>query len=233
MNHDAILLVEGRCDVFFLENLRRLLDIQGISIKPPGGCNIQNIKGGGVSKIPTALPKLLRRLESGSLKKLGVVADADHTGINDGGFSERWSQLTYPLEEVGYAISSPPTQIYKGSLFEHPEGLPPVGLWLMPNHKDDGMLEDLVKQTVCDGQQRDLLDKAENCLNELPVKLFEPEGRQHRRAKAIVYTWLAWQEKPGQDLMSTINPKESEKNLINLQSDEITAFKYWLKRVFT
>ncbi|MDM8557237.1 DUF3226 domain-containing protein [Candidatus Parabeggiatoa sp. HSG14] len=233
MEKNAILLVEGRCDVVFLENLCRLLDIQGVSILPPGDCGVENIVGGGVSKIPKVLPELLRDIEDGHIKKLAIVADADHTGINDGGFSERLGQLTAPIAEVGYTISSPPTQTYEGSLFEHPEGLPPVGLWLMPDHKNNGMLEDLVKQTVCDGQQRDLLDKAEKCLNELSVKLFEPEGRKHRCAKAIVYTWLAWQEKPGQGLMSTINPKKPEKNLIDLQSDEITAFKNWLNRVFT
>jgi len=174
---------------------------------------------------------LLQRLESDSLKNLAVVADADHKDIN-GGFSERWSQLTDPIKDAGYNVFSPPTQAYEGSLFEHPKGLPPVGLWIMPNHKDDGMLENLVKQIVCEGQQNDILDKAEKCLDELPVKLFEPQGRQHHRAKATVYTWLAWQEKPGQSLTSTINPQKPEKNLINLQSPEMQGFINWLKKVF-
>jgi hypothetical protein len=49
----------------------------------------------------------------------------------------------------------------------------------------------------------------------------------------MVYTWLAWQEKPGQDLMNAIDVQKPEKNLINLQSNEIMAFKNWLNRVFT
>lgn len=233
---NAVLLVEGRCDVVFLENLCRVLDIQGVSIKIPGDCDLENIRGGGVSKIPKVLPELLELLhdiEDGQIKKLAVVADADHTGIS-GGFSERWKQLTDPIkEEAGYIISSPPDHAYEGSLFEHPDGLPKVGLWIMPDHKNDGMLEDLVKQTVCDGQQPDLLNKAEKCLQELPVKLFEPQGQSHRRAKATVYTWLAWQEKPGQNLISTIDIEKPEQNLINLQSNEIMGFKNWLNRVFT
>ena len=228
---DAVLLVEGRCDVVFFQNLCCLLDIQGISIKIPGDCDVENIRGGGVSKIPKVLPDLLQEIEDGHIKKLAVVADADHTGIS-GGFSERWSQLTAPIKEVGYTISLPPDQAYEGNLFKHPEGLPPVGLWLMPDHKNDGMLENLVKQIVCEGQQNDILDKAEKCLDELPVKLFEPQGRQHHRAKATVYTWLAWQEKPGQSLTSTINPQKPEKNLINLQSPEMQGFINWLKKVF-
>jgi hypothetical protein len=167
----AVLLVEGRCDVDFF---RCLPDIQSISIMPPNECK-ENIKGGGVSKILTLLPDLLKDIADGNIKKLAVVADADHTGIS-GGFSERWSQLTAPMKEEGYIVSSPPNQAYEGSLFEHPDGLPAVGLWIMHNHKDDGMLEDLVRQTVCEGLQSTLLDKAERCLDNLPVKLFEPKG---------------------------------------------------------
>jgi hypothetical protein len=168
---EAQKLVEGSCDMVFLERFYRLLNIQGVSIQLPGDCNVANIKGGGVSKIPKVLPELLQDIEDGNLQKLAVVADADHAGIS-GGFSERWHQLTAPLAEAGYDITPLPTEEYKGSLFEHQEGLPPVGLWIMPNHKDDGMLEDLIIQTVCEGQQSVLLDKAEKGLNELPVKLF-------------------------------------------------------------
>jgi len=227
----ATLLVEGRCDVDFFSRLCRLWQIN-ISIRPPNECG--NVLGGGVSKIPSILPELLDNLadENQALQKLGIVADADHTGIS-GGFSERWSQLTRPLEEAGYVITSPPTQAYEGSVFKNDDGLPDVGLWLMPNHKDDGMLEDLVKQTVCEGQQHDLLNKAIKCLNELPVHLFEPEGRHHRRTKATIYTWLAWQEKPGQDLRVLLDFEKPEKNLIDIYSSEISAFKNWLNRVFT
>ncbi len=43
-----------------------------------------------------------------------------------------------------------------------------------------------------------------------------------------LYTWLAWQKKPGQALVSTINA-----DLIDIQSAEIQAFNKWLARVFT
>jgi len=44
----------------------------------------------------------------------------------------------------------------------------------MPNHKGDGMLEDFVKQAVCQGQQKELLEKATGCVDQLPknLKLF-------------------------------------------------------------
>ncbi|RKZ51549.1 MAG: hypothetical protein DRR16_05870 [Candidatus Parabeggiatoa sp. nov. 3] len=227
----ATLLVEGRCDVDFFSRLCRLWNLN-ISILPPDQCG--QVLGGGVSKMPTILPELLDNLadENQTLQKLGIVADADHTGIS-GGFSERWKQLTLPLEDAGYVITPPPTQAYEGSVFQNDDGLPDVGLWLLPNHKDDGMLEDLVKQTVREGQQRDLLDKATHCLNELPVQLFEPEGRHHRRSKATIYTWLAWQEKPGRDLRILLDFKKPEKHLIDTNSPEISAFKNWLNRVFT
>ncbi len=43
----------------------------------------------------------------------------------------------------------------------------------------------------------------------------------------MVYTWLAWQKRPGQTLDITING-----NLINLDSKEMQAFIKWLRDVF-
>jgi hypothetical protein len=225
---EAILLVEGRCDVSFFKALN-FPEFQNLSILTPTECGRHD---NGVYQIPSLVPDLVYTLHQSDtkLKKLGIIVDADHTNIN-GGFSVRWRQLTKPLQEVGYVIGEPPKQAYTGSLFKHSDGLPSVGLWIMPNHKDDGMLEDFIKPSVCEGKPLRLLDKVNLCLDELPteLKLFG----HHHKTKAAIYTWLAWQEKPGQALVSTINVKNPQKNLINLQSPEMTAFKNWLNRVFT
>jgi len=152
------------------------------------------------SIIPNLLEALFDDLRDGVIEHLGIVADADYTtskGI--GGFNKRWQQF-------------------------HPDGLPPVGLWLMPDHKNDGMLEDLIKQTVCEGEQQSLLQTATVCLNRLPITLFKP----HHHTKATLYTWLAWQKRPGQALVSTVNA-----DLIDRQSQEIQSFLKWLRKVFS
>jgi len=212
--NNSKLVVEGQTDTLFFQALIQKENLN-LDVEPRHS----------VSKIPNLLEALFDDLRDGVIEHLGIVADADYTtskGI--GGFKKRWQQLTQPLKNMGYNITAPPSQNYKGNIFTHQNGLPPVGLWLMPDHKNDGMLESLIKQTVCEGEQQSLLQTATVCLNQLPITLF----KHHHHTKATLYTWLAWQKKPGQALVSTLNA-----DLIDLQSLEIQAFIKWLRDVFT
>lgn len=207
------LIVEGEADTLFFEALIEKEQLS-IDVEPHYG----------VTKIPILLSKLFKDLQDGTVEHLGIVADADYTvHKTEGGFNKRWQRLTQPLSEMGYEITASPSQNYVGSIFTHQDGLPPVGLWLMPDHKNDGMLEDLIKQIVYEGEQQSLLQTATCCINQLPVTLFKP----HHHTKATIYTWLAWQKRPGQALVSTLNAK-----LINLQSPEIQTFIIRFRDVF-
>ena len=74
------------------------------------------------------------------------------------------------LQENGYHTpEKPPALPYTGSIFEHNDGLSPVGLWLMPDHKHNGMLEDFILKTISKEEQRLLLKSAEHSLKNLPV----------------------------------------------------------------
>jgi hypothetical protein len=94
----------------------------------------------------------------------------------------------------------------------------------MPDHQNNGMLEDLIKHTVTEDIQLRLLKTVQTCLKKLPISLFS----SHHQTKATIYTWLAWQKRPGQTLDVTING-----NLINLESPEMQGFINWLHKVFT
>ncbi len=216
----AVLLVEGQGDVDFFEALlrkRQLLD--KIDITPPKN---YGQKANTVSHFPKLINLLTKRLQKGEIQQVGIIADADY--VSGGGFQQRWKTLTTQLAQNGYRIpSNPPKSPYTGSLFQHADGLAPIGLWLMPDHKNNGMLEDLIKQTVSGDEQHQLLKTARTCLKKLPVTLFS----DYHQTKAIVYTWLAWQKRPGQTLDVAING-----HLINLQSTEMQGFINWLDQVF-
>jgi hypothetical protein len=64
---------------------------------------------------------------------------------------------------------------------------------------------------------------AQTCLKKLPVTIFS----DYHHTKATIYSWLAWQKRPGQTLDVTING-----DLISLQSEEMQGFRNWLYRVF-
>jgi len=221
----SVLLVEGEGDVDFFEALLRKLQLlDQIDITPPKS---YGLKTNTVSHFPKLIKIFINQLKGygeiqkgeGKIQHLGIVADADY--VSGGGFQQRWKTLTTPLAENQYRIpQNPPTLPYSGSIFYHSNGLPPIGLWLMPNHQSDGMLEDLIEQTVYD---KTLLAAAQTCIEKLPSPLFSP----YHHTKAMVYTWLAWQKRPGQTLDITING-----DLLNLDSKEMKAFIKWLRDVF-
>ncbi len=221
MEHkNSVLLVEGQSDVDFFEALLRHLNmLDKVAISPPKNFGL---KTNTVSHFPKLIDLLIKRMNSCQLHHLGIVADADY--VSGGGFHQRWNQLTKCLSDHNYRIpENPPKLPFSGSIFHHND-LPSVGLWLMPDHENNGMLENLIFQTIIkDEVQEKLLGIAEQCVNKLPIKLFS----SYHNIKAIIYSWLAWQKRPGQTLDVTING-----NLIDLESMKIQRFIKWLYNVF-
>ena len=217
---DSVLLVEGQADIDFFEALLRRSDmLDRIEIRPPRNFGFRT---NTVSHFPKLIKLLLKMLKAGQVRHFGIVADADH--VSGGGFEQRWKQMTQPLKDYGYRIpSNPPKLPCLGSIFRHSE-LPPVGLWLMPDRKHNGMLEDLIYKTVKrEENQGELIKWAEKCVSKLPVRLFS----SYHHTKAIVYSWLAWQKRPGQTLDVAINGE-----LIDSESKEMQGFVKWLHSVF-
>lgn len=215
-----LLLVEGETDVGFFGRLLRDIRVAAdVQIRPPRQYGHANT----VTVLPVLLPVLLKQLENGQLSHLGIIADADHT--SGGGAAKRWTALTTPLRDAGYRVPlALPKTPALGSLFQHNDGLPPVGLWLMPDHQRDGMLEDLLLETISDAApQPALLAHARQAVQGLPQTLFSP----HQQTKALIYTWLAWQRRPGLGLSVAVDAQ-----LLALQKQPIQGLRAWLERTF-
>ena len=218
MTGRAVLLVEGQGDVLFFEALLRQLKVQTkISVKPPRAFDKENT----VSSFPRLIKQLFGDLEDDRLDYLGVVADADH--VSGGGFKERWKTLTGPMAMTGYRIpKSSPKLPCTGSIFQHDDGLPPIGLYLMPNHQDNGMLEDCLWDGL-KSDSNDLKDYAVKVIDGLPCRLFS----EYHITKAQLYTWLAWQKRPGQTMDVTVNGK-----LLDIEHEKISGLLKWMSKVF-
>jgi hypothetical protein len=98
----------------------------------------------------------------------------------------------------------------------------PVGVWIMPDHQHDGMLEDFVQSLVTAQEQQAILQHAQSSIDTLPHQLFDAELRT---AKATVCTWRAWQKEPGASLGQAL------KNGL-LDRTKAVDFENWLKKVF-
>ncbi|MDX8126500.1 DUF3226 domain-containing protein [Methylomonas sp. OY6] len=225
-----ILLVEGNNDrAFFRAFCKKLdlkdVDVPEITIVTPKDIGAQR---NGWTNLIDHLPTEIKRLRNGDIDKLAIVIDADFEPDNYGGVTSRRSLITKKINDFLqkqnyglYEISDQPN--YKtGDIFKHTNGLPDIGLWIMPDHQNDGMIENFVEQMIsASAEQQSLLAHANFSINNLPTKLF----KDIHLSKARIYTWRAWQKEPGIRL-----PDALSENLLTIEA--AANFSNWLVSVF-
>lgn len=164
----------------------------------------------GYAHLRRTIPTLVK--ESG-IKTLGIIADANSN------FTARWQSISDAVKQLHYPISSSNPN---GTILTHDDPIyPKLGIWIMPNNAENGMLEDFAAKIIPDDEQ--LLVYADQCISNLPEKRFI----DNHLSKARIHTWLAWQEEPGTSLgMAVIKDY--------LKKDQILAstFLQWLKDLF-
>ncbi|MBU1224839.1 MAG: hypothetical protein KKA22_10305 [Gammaproteobacteria bacterium] len=222
-----ILLVEGPEDREFFFAALKYSGLGNVQIEPkiPRESH-PDVRGNGVDNLLTALELQVKKLfEEDGPEALGIVLDADHSTGNpscDFGFTVRRNQVADILTSHGWhpALSASS----KGEIFSNPNGLPPIGLWVMPDHQSDGMLEDFVASLVIGHDQQTLLIHAQSTVSNLPTKLFDPVLHT---TKANVATWRAWQKPPGTPLNRLV-----ENGILDLSLNPASDFTDWLKATF-
>ena len=147
--------------------------------------------------------------------KLGVLIDADCD------LKQRWSSIKDRLHNVGVNVPAvpPATGLVTAGISEDKK----IGVWLMPNNVDSGMLEDFLAQLVPPGDSR--WHHAENATTEAK-SLGAPFEHGHF-AKARIHTWLAWQKEPGQPFGTALTAA-----YFRHDSEVAMAFVNWFKRLF-
>jgi hypothetical protein len=222
-----VLLVEGPDDRDFFMAALKNSGFENVEIKLAVPRDIHpDVRGNGVDNLLTALELQIKKLlEDDGPDALGVVLDADYkTGDPscDFGFSVRQNQVATILAQHGWqpALSG----LSKGEIFQNSNGLPLIGLWVMPDHQNDGMLEDFVTPLVNGLDQKNLLTHAQHTVSLLPTILFNPKLHT---TKASIATWRAWQKTPGASLSKLIGNEA-----LDLSLSPAAEFVDWLKATF-
>jgi hypothetical protein len=204
-----ILLVEGLDDEHVLKHI---CGNRGIP-------NLDEVKQhGSVDRLLDSVPVRLKASEEGDI--VGVVIDADTD------LTARWQSLRGRLIRAGYTSTSVPDSPFaSGTIIDPPANslLPRVGIWMMPDNKTPGILEDFLRFLVPAGST--LFDHVINSVATIPQS--ERRFGQLAEPKAIVHTWLAWQEEPGRPLGTAITAKFLDPNVA--QADVLVT---WLKTLF-
>jgi hypothetical protein len=166
--------------------------------------------------IDILLAELPIRLRQENLQTLGIVVDADQD------LAARWQSVRDRLITSRYQ-NIPKTPPNEGWVYAPPE-LPRVGVWLMPNNRLPGMLEDFVAQLMPPDDV--LRPKAEAILEEIEQDCLNCYTPIHR-PKALIHTWLAWQHTPGMPMGQALTAR-----VLSCDSEIAIAFVNWLKHLF-
>lgn len=167
---------------------------------------------GGVERL---LDNLRVRLVARSDERLGVIIDADAR------LEDRWRSLR---DSVGRAFPGvlPTDPDPNGTVVPLPDGRR-LGVWLMPDNRVPGMLEDFASLLVPPGDPVWATARAFVDGLRAPALRF-PE--QHR-AKARLHAWLAVQAEPGRPIGQAITSKYLEATAA--ASATLIA---WIERLF-
>ncbi|MDR2756161.1 MAG: hypothetical protein LBC20_10685 [Planctomycetaceae bacterium] len=197
------LLVEGKDDQHVIWAL-----CQQFNIKE----SFDVIDCGGVANLLEQIPQ---RLKQSGIESLGIIVDADID------LNARWQSIKNLLTVHQFEI---PDQLpEEGLICQNADGIT-FGVWVMPNNKVNGMLEDFIAFLVPESDP--LLPIAADVLNDIESRNLQKYSRNYK-AKAQIHTWLAWQEEPGTPLGQSIT-----KRYLSTDTETCLRLINWLKGLF-
>jgi len=213
-----ILLVEGKDDLHVVCNLfqvRRIPQVFTVACPEPESGHDE---GGG---LPALLQSVPYQLASSDLERLAIVVDA-----NDKGPGPRWQAIRDRLRSKGFD-AVPKALSDDGATFDvvlQPNSPRSIrfGVWIMPDNKSPGVLEDFVAGMIHDGDE--MLRRVDGFL-----KSILPDQRRFSDAhqpKARVHCWLAVSERPGRPMGQAI---QADKYL-DANHPSVGPFLGWIAR---
>lgn len=200
-----LLLVEGPDDEHVVKNIcgaRGLGHIDRI------------VACGGKERL---LDSIAVRIKESDVGTVGVLVDADAD------ISATWAALKSRLEPFGYRLPEEPNR--EGVVAPAPpeSDLPRLGVWIMPNNKLPGILEDFLGYLA--PADDPLLTHVKESIQSIPAGACRFSAE--KRPKAEIHTWLAWQDEPGKPLGQAISAR-----YFDVELDDAKIFSRWLEALF-
>lgn len=222
-----LLIVEGGSDKDFIKEFLRIesLDIDLI-IEVATAPEIDNsISHTSKQAVFQSLTTVVKQLNDGRLTRIGVLIDMDYTLDSLTPIKQQnIHQLSKALNPHGFVLRHQ-TSDAQGLFFDNNDFDNPLGVWMMPDNEQEGYLEHWIKGTIRHPQQSHFT-KAKQFIESFDPPYFKPTAT----VKAEIYTWLAIQPKPSQDLSRCLSPKY---DLLDKNAPSYQNFRNWLLTTFS
>ncbi len=196
-----ILLVEGKNDLHVLKNIFQKYKISE---------NFDIIEKNG-DAIYKSIPIYLKT----DIKSIGIIIDSDENIKN------KWNKISGIFSNAGYILPKLPNQ--QGTIIETKNYII-VGVWIMPDNKQNGMLEDFIQHLVPKNDK--LMKYVDKALENIETNNVNKYKDIHK-SKAKIHTWLAWQETPGTPMGLAI-----KKTYLDVNSELCVKFTNWINRFY-
>jgi hypothetical protein len=165
--------------------------------------------------IDNLLKQISFTLKASKIETIGIIIDADAD------CQSRWDKVKNILLSNGFNL--PPNLPKDGLTVENDSHK--IGVWIMPDNNDKGMLEDFVAFLIPPDDQ--LIPVARSILDDIESQQLNKYSMTHN-SKALIHTWLAWQEEPGTPMGMSI----TKKYLSAENAECVKLFEQWLSKLF-
>ncbi len=202
-------LFEDEDDLHLFGQLARALGLPDLQ-QPP-----TSLKGYD----PPKLRKRLATIAKTDWERIVLVLDADRAP--EGGPALRWKEVLDALRTV--KIDIPGNASTEDGLIHDLSDGRRVAVWLFPDCRSEGAMEDFVLQRLVP-EKDTLLGHAETVVDALPDKRFPAKHVQ----KARMRSWLSWQERPGLPPGRAISER-----VLAVSEERLGTFAVWLRRALS
>ncbi len=216
---ENLLLVEGESDKSLLTKVITRLKLRtDVMVAPPKDvAGRANNKEGLLQHLPT----LLEQMPDGRLKRFAIVLDADFAGSHGLGCTKTLDRIEATLNRHSFSLAKSPPQDH-GRTFRHPDGLADIGVWIMPDNRADGALEDFLS-TCITADEKALFQSAQKAVAGIKNRKFA----ETHVSKAEIATWFAWQKEPGRGADHALT-----NGLFDETCPSFVGLTDWLRRIF-
>ncbi|WP_338794123.1 DUF3226 domain-containing protein [Bernardetia sp. MNP-M8] len=195
------LLVEGKDDQNVIWALCGKFDLK------------QNFKVEDSQGIEKLISQISVRLKQASIHTLGIVVDADTQ------LQSRWQSIKTEFAKENIIL---PNSISESGFIQDFEEIR-IGIWIMPNNKTDGMVEDFIQFLIPKDDK--LLPFVDKHLEEIEKQGLNRYSETHK-SKTRIHAWLALQEK------YTPMGQAITVNYLTTDEENCQLFVDWLKELF-